>query len=981
MPDSGDPFVGRREELAQLGAALAGTLAGRGRLVLLSGEPGIGKTRTAEELASEADAAGALVLWGRCREEAGAPSYWPWAQALRALAGALDDDALREDLGPGAPDIAEVIPELRARLPDIGPAATPSDPAAARFRLFASLAAFLLAASRHRPLVVILDDAHWADAPSLRFLRFLAPDLGSGRLLLIATYRENALSRQHPLSDALGDLARSPGVVRLRLAGLAAEESGALMAGMAGAAPPPTLVRALHAQTEGNPLFLREIVRFLGQRGLLDPARGMAVPAALRIPEGVREVIGQRLNLLSPAANQVLRLASVIGREFDLALLRRAWADGSAGVTAALDEALEARIVEEVGPDRYQFTHALIRMTLSDELRAGERQRLHRAVGQALEALHRHDPDAVLPELARHFRGAGGDAAKAIDYARRAARQAEAALAFEEAAGLFQAALDLMLQEDEPDARDHTALLVSLGDAERKANDYDAARATLRQALDLARRHGLPDLFADAAISLELSMFRRGYVGLRNLELLHEALAALPASEPARRVGVLTALARSQLYAGDVAAGRETAREAAALARSLGDDGITARSLLVQLEIPAEPHETAAMLSLGLDVAMMAERGGEMEIAAQAHLLCAGLALELGRMEECRAAIAALHRLGLQVRQLVFTLFEIGFRAALALHRGDLDEAETLIREGIRLDRATRSDAGDPLSLLVFALRREQDRLSEVAPLVEAIALDATALWQPGLALLLVELGRRDAARRLFEGLAADGFAGLARDGRWISSMAFLAEVCVALGDAPRAAILHRLLLPYAGRILVPGNGAGCAGAADRHLGLLAATMGNWPEAERHFAAALALNAETGGLAPLAHTRHDLAAMLLGRGAPGDAARARALFDEALAEATRLGLAALARRVRERLAGLSPPPPNRDALTPREAEVLGLIAMGRTNADIAHVLAIGVNTVATHVRSILAKTGCANRTEAAAYALRQPGNGREAPPA
>ncbi|WP_144186629.1 helix-turn-helix transcriptional regulator [Elioraea rosea] len=981
MPDSGDPFVGRRDELAQLGAALADTLAGKSRLVLLSGEPGIGKTRTAQALAAEAEEAGTLVLWGRCHEEAGAPSYWPWAQALRTLAGALGEDALREDLGAGAPDIAEVIPELRARIPGIGLVATPSDPAAARFRLFASMAAFLLAASRRRPLVTVLDDLHWADAPSLRFLRFLVPELGTARLMLIATYRENALSRQHPLSDALGDVVRSAGVMRLRLTGLAAEESGALMAGMAGTAPPPSLARALHAQTEGNPLFLREIVRFLGQRGLLDPARGMAVPASLRIPEGVREVIGQRLNLLSPACNQVLRVASVIGREFDVALLHRVWKDGSDAVTAALDEALDARIVEDVRPDRYQFTHALIRMTLQDELRAGERQRLHRAVGEALEGLNRHDPDAVLPELARHFREAGGDTAKAIDYAQRAGQQAEAVLAFEEATSLFQAALDLMLQQNEPDARAHAALLVRVGDAQRKANDYDAARTSLRTAVELARRHRLPDLLADAAVSFEVSTFRRGYIGQRNRSLLQEALAALPASETARRVRVLTALARAQFYSGDVAAGRVTAREAAALARSLGDDGITARSLLVQLEIPAEPHETVAMLALGHDVAAMAERGGEMEIAAQTHLLCAGLALELGRMEACRAAIASLHRVGRQVRQLVFTLFEIGFRAALALHRGDLDEAETLIREGIRLDRTTRSDAGDPLALLVFALRREQDRLSEVAPLVEAIARDdAAAVWRPGLALLFVDLGRHDAARRLFEGLAADGFVGLARDGRWISSMAFLAEVCVALGDASRAAILYGLLLPYAGRNLVPGNGAGSVGAADRQLGLLAATMGNWPDAERHFAAALALNEATGGLAPLAHTRHDLAAMLLGRGGPGDAARARALLDQTLAEATRLGLAALARRVRERLAEVAPPPPDPDALTPREAEVLDLIAMGRTNADIALVLAIGVNTVATHVRSILAKTGCANRTEAAAYALRQPGNGRAPPP-
>jgi DNA-binding CsgD family transcriptional regulator len=341
-------------------------------------------------------------------------------------------------------------------------------------------------------------------------------------------------------------------------------------------------------------------------------------------------------------------------------------------------------------------------------------------------------------------------------------------------------------------------------------------------------------------------------------------------------------------------------------------------------------------------------------------------------MEECRIAATELHRLAKEMRQLVFTLFEIGFLAALALHRGDLLEAESRIREGLRLHRATRSDAGDPLAMLIFDLRREQDRLSEVAPLVSAIVLkDAANLWQPGLALLHVELGQIDAARALFDRMATNDFAALPRDGRWTASMAFLTEICVALDDAHRAAVLYRLLLPHAGYNIVPGNGSGCPGAADRFLGMLAAAMARWEDAERHFVDALALNERTGGHAPLAHTRRDFATLLLRRGAPTDAPRARQLLEQSLSAARRLGMVALARRVEAQVAKLASPPVDPDALTPREAEVLDLIAMGRTNADIGLVLAIGVNTVATHVRSILGKTGCANRTEAAAYALRQ----------
>ena len=981
MPEARDVFVGRLEELAHLGAALDAARAGQGGLVLLSGEPGIGKTRTAAELAARAEGGGAQVLWGRCHEEAGAPPYWPWSQVLRDLIAALDDAALAEDLGAGGADIAEVIPDLRTRLPGLGPATPTGDPAEARFRLFAFLARFLLAASQRRPLLIVLDDLHWADAPSLRFLRFLAPDLGGSRLLLVGTYRESELSRRHPLSDALGDLTRSARTTRLRLPGLGVEEVRDLVSLAADTAPAPWLVRSLQAQTEGNPLFLREILRFLRERGLLAGPPRPGLPTSLRIPEGVREVIGQRLNLLSAACNEVLRTASVIGREFphDL-LLRAAPAEARAAVLPAIEDALDARLVEELRPGLYQFTHTLVRMTLYDELRAGERRRLHQAVGEALEALHATDPDAVAPDLARHFHlaAAGGDVERAIAYAIRAGERADAVFAFEDAVGFFQIALDLLQQQDQADPRRLGALLLRLGDVLRKASDPEQAQDILRRAVVLGRRHGLPDLLADAAVALELAGFRKGYIGHRDEGLLDEALVALPAEEEERRVQVLSALARKRLYIGEVAQARASALEAVARARALGDPAAAVRGLLVLLEIPADPHEALRSLADGAELAAMAERAGDLEVAAQAWLHCANRCLELARMEECDAAIASLRRLGQQIRQPYFMLFEMGMRAALALHRGDLSDAEALIREGLRLRALSRSDAGDPLSMHIFDLRRAQDRLHEVRPLLALVAQqDAAAIWRPGLALLHVELGEHDAARILFEEMAPGDFAALPRDGRWTACLAFLTETCAALGDADRAAVLYRLLLPHAGLNLVIGNGSGCPGAADRLLGLLAATMARWAEAEAHFAAAIALNERTGGLMPLMQTRIDLAAMLTARNETGDRGRAAALLRQVLMEAQSRGLALLARRAETALAGLGGTAPAPDELTAREREVLQLLAIGRTNADIALVLAIGVTTVATHVRSILAKTGRANRTEAAAYVLRQ---GGAAPP-
>jgi DNA-binding CsgD family transcriptional regulator len=276
----------------------------------------------------------------------------------------------------------------------------------------------------------------------------------------------------------------------------------------------------------------------------------------------------------------------------------------------------------------------------------------------------------------------------------------------------------------------------------------------------------------------------------------------------------------------------------------------------------------------------------------------------------------------------------------------------------------------------IFTLRREQGRLAGLQSVVSAFLRQhsVASVWRPGLALVYLELGQRDDGRAEFEKLAADDFAAVPRDGRWHYCMVYLSEVCAALGDAARATVLHRLLLPYTGRNIVLGSGIACCGSADRFLGLLCATMGRWSEAQQHFEEALAMNGRIGARAPRAHTQHDYAAMLLARGEAGDRERAADLLGASLENAREIGMRALEERAAARLNELGPPPravAADDDLTAREAEVLRLIAIGRSNADIATALSISLNTVATHVRNILAKTGCANRTEAAAYAMRK----------
>ena len=316
-----------------------------------------------------------------------------------------------------------------------------------------------------------------------------------------------------------------------------------------------------------------------------------------------------------------------------------------------------------------------------------------------------------------------------------------------------------------------------------------------------------------------------------------------------------------------------------------------------------------------------------------------------------------------------------------ALLDGRFAEAERLAQQALEFGQQAQVENADGVfGIQMFLLRREQGRLAELAPAVRYFVRQHTATaWRPGLALIYSELGLVQEARTEFEHLAQHDFTDLPRDGLWVTCITYLAEVCTFLQDTARAATLYHLLRPYAGRNVIVGGSVACYGAASRYLGMLAATMARWDEAEQHFQEALAMNTRTGARPWLAHTQHDYAVMLLARGQPEDHTQAMTLLEEALATARELGMRALEARLTARMSPLTPPPPatalpnqwaSPDGLSQREVEVLRLVAAGKSNREIADALCISLNTVATHVRNILTKTGTANRTEAAAYALR-----------
>jgi YVTN family beta-propeller protein len=904
-------FVGRERELAALTAGLDDAFAGHGRLFLISGEPGIGKTRLAEELAACARERGADVLVGRCWEAGGAPAFWPWVQVLRARARDRDREQLGAELAAGAPDIAEIVPELRQLFPDLPhPPALDSD--GARFRLFDSVSLFLRATAEANPLVVVLDDLHAADEPSLLLLRFLARELEQSRLLIVAAYRDVDPTLSDPLSTAVIELAREPITRTLVLTGLDRPAVAQFIELTTDRAPAAELSAAVHAETDGNPLFVEEIVRLLAAEGRLDDA---AAPR-LAIPHSVTEVIRRRLRQLPEDCTRVLAHASVLGREFDVDTLTRTTGLQLDHVLPLLDEAKEARLVADIPgtAGRFRFAHVLIRDALYESLPPSRRAELHHEAGEALETQHAHDLDPHLAELAHHFlRAEVADRSKALDYSRRAGERAAGLLAHEEAVRFYEIALTLT---DDTDVR--CELLLALGEAQSRAGDTPAAKAVFREAAEIAEAQGLPDQLAQAAL---------GYGGRVIWDasrddpqlgaLLERALRALGDEDSILRVRVLARLAAGPLRDSTADADRRHALAAEALevARRLGDPWTLAHAMLGYISSRHSPAFTHQVPQYAREITQVALQAGDLECAIEGYASLFEASIEIADLPAAQAHVEAMTRLAEDLRQPAQRWVAALYRSFLALLEGRFGEAERLIPETHKLgERAQTWTAGATYALQLYLLRREQGRLSEVEALLRRASAESRTypILRCALANMLGELGSTREARFEFEALAAEDFAQIPFDEEWAVSVCLLAETSARLGDRDRAATLYELLAPYADRVTISYTEISL-GPVARYLGILAEAIGRDDDAERHFRDSLELSERIGARPWLAHSQHDLARLLLARRQPGDAEDAAELLRSALATSRELGMEPLAARVAALLAGLEPADVGADA--------------------------------------------------------------------
>jgi class 3 adenylate cyclase/Cdc6-like AAA superfamily ATPase len=886
-------FVGREAELERLRKAFEEAVSGRGGLVMLVGEPGIGKTRTTQQLETYAKMRGAQVLWGRTHESAGAPPYWPWIQAGNQYALAHQDD-LPTVIGPQM--TREAVSELVRIFPwllqdtNVAPPGEVSDPEVAQFQLFDAYAQYLKAIAHQAPLLVALDDLHWADKPTLQLLQHIARELSRMRVLIVGNYRDTDITRQSALSETLASLNRESGFDRIVLRGLTRDEVGAYIKARANVQPRHEVLDRIYEETEGNAFFLSEVVNLMAQEGTLDKDS----ISDIAIPDGVREALGRRLNRLAEETNELLQVAAIIGRDFTYDTLTLLGDHDEDELLKMIEEALEARVIEETEQaGRYRFTHAQMQETLLAELSTTRRVRLHGQVGEALERRYGTRTEERAGRLAMHF----GEAAtlsprfseKAARYAAIAGRQALAQLAYPEAARHFRAALAAREGQEIDDAM--AELLHNLGAAALHNGEAPEAWRSLRKAFEYYAREGNIVRAVDVAYLAGTSML---LVRPSLIQLLERALALV--ARDAEEYGKLQAACGLSLgLMGQVENAREAFARAEAVARKLGLRRLELDVLRFSQYVIGFQLQLEEAVAIGERTIVLARELNEPLIEMAAHFFNAGQDY-LGQLEQAEQHAAACSALGDRLRVPYWIISGAHSQARLAAARGDWHRAQRALERGL--------EAGSPdariLSMCAYIAGERGD--TEAATRFLRRLIDLVAPVPPGPGVEHAQLTAAVARLAHISGRAPD--AELIRR----SSQAVLAS------PVPGAALLRSFA--HLGRALLAHLTKNATEAAeflphiealgslapeglpqtDHVRGLLLETLGRLDEAVEAVEAGLAFLPPAYAPARV-HAAYDCARLRLLRGAPGDRDRARALIDEALGQAQKLGMKPLLTRL------------------------------------------------------------------------------------
>jgi len=865
--------VGRSHELAVLRAAYAESAAGASRLVLVTGEPGIGKTELARAFAREASGDGALVLWGSGWEDGGAPPYWPWVQVLRAYDRHAESAAMAADGQAGS-----------------GPGA--------RFALFEAVCTVLDQASRAAPLVVILDDLHAAGRPSLLLLRFAAAARLS-RVMLLATYRGAEARLDPDIGEVIAALetAGTP----LALAGLSLDEIALMLPGAG-----DDVLALVERRSEGNPLFIAQVARLLGH--------GAATVEEVPVPAGIRQAVRRqvaRLHATTTAGavplEEVLATAAALGPGIDPTLVATVLGVPAGLVARLCDDATEIGLLSPgrgVG-EAYRFRHALVRETLYAEMPPRSRAQAHRRIAEVLES----ETGRSNAELAYHFLRAapadGESAAKAVQYSRQAGQDALDALAYEEATGHFRHALDVLGRAARTTPASRCELLLSLAEALTKTGPDPAAVRVLDEAVRLARTADEPRLLAAAAL-LTAAHLDFNAPSDTVSSLLREAAGTLDPADHALRARVLARLAVT--LAAEPAAARAAAEQAvqnarAAISRdrdSRASATALAASLAAQHHVLWGTQDPRDALADASEIVAAAQRAQEPETELDGRVLRLTHLLELGDGPSSQRVLPELGQLANSLRQPAARLVAASRRSTLAALAGDFAEAAELARLAFQIGQAASlPDAGAVYWGQLFAVWLHTDLPGGAERRMEQLLRDLVARSHLSVAhaAALVQIdaahGATEQARGRLGELVSTGMENLRPDMVYVWALTLLARGCTVLGEVSHAPRVYQALAPYAGRAAVAAGAVMCSGSTDFYLAGLAALSGDIPTADLHYRTAVSCHRRLGALPMLAHTLHEHALLLRRRARPEDLPAASAALTEARAIATECGMTKL----------------------------------------------------------------------------------------
>ena len=909
------PLVGRAREVELLRARLGDALGGRGQLVLISGEPGIGKTRLVEEFAHESSAV--PVGWGRASEDEGSPPYWIFREVLRSLGAAM---------------------------PPVLDGGTDHDSAAARFAAFEALTAQLRSAAEPGGLLVVLDDLQWADAASLALLVHLARGLGRSRLMAVATYRDTETTGRRALTSALAAVAHEAGLSRIRLVGLTSEEVAEQLASVTGRAVPGELVQRISRRTGGNPFFVAELGR------LVDRPEG-------DLPDAVLDTVRARLTQVPDPCRNLLAAAAVLGSELDPAALAAVLDRPVGGILAELDTATAAGLLR--GTEPWQFCHDLIREAARAGMPTARRLALHDAMADWLE--QRPDARARAAEIAHHRLASTpvGDPLRASAAAERAAGDALDQLAWEDAAILYGRALTTGA-ELQPGVR--VRLLRSQAVAQLRGGAVNAATASLEAAAEAARAAGNPAALGEVALAMEGISDPWGG-RFHASTIAEEALAALPTADSPLRAQLLALRAGETGFLSGTDAGTVSA-EALAMAERLSDPEALRSALRARQMVRSGPDGVAERLGLAERMLALGAAERDDDAALWGHLWRFDALVMLGRLDEAEAELVPIGTFADRLRRPLARWHFLRSKGAIDLARGRFDDVVLGVRESLDLIGGRTHEAlqGVPITVLtvVASMTGRADLVSE-----DSFALfhrHAPRFTHSVLALYWLRLGDLDRANRAY--LAA-GSPGEIPVPAVVSISCMFAELAAALGHPEEAARAAQVLQPYPDLFATGGAGAlFVAGSVRSYLGIAAAAAGRMDDAVREMRLGIAADERAGTPPFTALARFELAKVLARRRRPGDVEEAQALVAAATVTAERLAMAPLEREcsaLAGALRGDAPGP-----LTRREQEVAEHVAKGLANKQVAALLHISERTVETHVQHVLAKLGLDNRTQLAA---------------